>query len=349
MIHQIHPNKIRQILFISVLILLGLLLAKEMYFMLGAFLGATTLYVLLRNGMIFLVAQKKWKKWLAALTLMLISFVLLVVPLAWMASVMYDKVKPFIQDPNRVNSILEQIHQYLIQKFDIDVLNKDNVAKLNNMLLPIAQKTIGSTISALGNTFIMYLMLYFMLIGTTDVELWLRNKIPFKHANVQKIITELRNMVYSNALGIPLVALLQGLVGLIGYWIFGMQEFVLMGLLTAICSVIPVVGSMLIYIPLMIFQLSLGHTMQGIGIGLWGFILIGSIDNVARFMLQKKLANVHPLITLFGVFIGVNLFGFLGIIFGPLLIALFILLVKIYIDEFGKADADEIHLINKKG
>ena len=125
---------------------------------------------------------------------------------------------------------------------------------------------------------------------------------------------------------------------MIGYGIFGVKEFVLMGVLTAICSMIPVVGSMLIYLPLGVYQLAIGNTTNGIFLLLWGFVLIGSVDNIARFMLQKKMANMHPLITLFGVFIGVNMFGFMGIIFGPVLLSMFLLLVKIYVDEFGKAN-----------
>ena len=73
---------------------------------------------------------------------------------------------------------------------------------------------------------------------------------------------------------------------------------------------------------------------------LWGVVVIGSVDNVARFMLQKKMSDTHPLITIFGVIIGVNLFGFLGVIFGPLLLSIFILLVKVYIDEFGRAGVE---------
>ena len=71
-------------------------------------------------------------------------------------------------------------------------------------------------------------------------------------------------------------------------------------------------------------------------------IVIGSVDNVVRLLLQKKLADVHPMITLFGAIMGLNIFGFFGIIFGPLLISIFLLLVKIYIDEFGRVDADEM-------
>jgi predicted PurR-regulated permease PerM len=342
MIHQIHPNKIRQLLFIAILVLLAFVIGKQMYFLLGALLGAITFYVLMRNLMFKLITRFKWKIWVAALVMILGSIIALVIPSIWLVSIALDKLIPIINNPQLINSSFETIHTYLLNQFNVDILNASNLAKIQAQIMPIVQKTIGSTLAGLGNLFIMYLILYFMLTESVSIEMWMRKNMPFKNSNSVKVISEFRSAVYSNAVGIPIVALLQGLVGLIGYWIFGVNEFILMGIFTAVCSVIPVVGSMAVYMPLGIYQLAIGNTWQGIAILLWGFILIGSIDNVARFMIQKKIANVHPLITIFGVIIGINMFGFLGIIFGPLLLSMFALLVKVYIDEFGKTDADNI-------
>lgn len=333
--NQLHPNKIRQILFLAFLLFLGIVLAKEMYFMLAAFLGAVTLYVILRNWMIKLVTKFKFKKGLAAITLILVTLLIIILPLTWLGSITFKKLIPIIQHPEVITQTFEKIHAYLLEHFNIDILNVDNVKKLNTKLIEFAQSTIGSTMSGLGNLGIMYFLLYFMLVSVSDIESWIRNNIPFKHSNVQKVTSEFRNLVYSNAIGIPIVALAQGLVGLIGYWIFGIDEFILFGVLTAIVSVIPVVGSMAVFLPLALYQLSLGNTWQGIAIGLWGLILIGSIDNIVRFALQKRIADVHPIITIFGVLIGINMFGFMGIIFGPLMLSMFLLLSKVYIDEFG--------------
>jgi predicted PurR-regulated permease PerM len=89
-----------------------------------------------------------------------------------------------------------------------------------------------------------------------------------------------------------------------------------------------------VWVPLSIYTLSQGQQWQGIGIALWGFIAVGSVDNIARFALQKKLSDVHPLITILGVIVGISLFGFMGVIFGPILLSMFLLLTRIYNDEF---------------
>ncbi len=292
------------------------------------------------NAMNKLTDVYKWHKWIAALFLMLLSLIAIVIPTAWVVMIAVDKLTPVIKNPELINSAFNTIHEYLLAKFNLDILNESDVAKLNAKVMPALQKSIGGTLSGVGNLLMMYVILFFMLTSSNDVEMWLRKHVPFKNSNAKKVIGEFRNLVYSNAVGIPIVASLQGLVGLIGYWIFGVDQFILMGVLTAICSVMPVVGSMAVYIPLAIFQLAVGEPWQGIGVGIWGLALIGSVDNIARFMIQKKIANVHPLITIFGVIIGMNMFGVLGIIFGPLLLSMFMLLVKVYVDEYGKSAAD---------
>jgi predicted PurR-regulated permease PerM len=97
---------------------------------------------------------------------------------------------------------------------------------------------------------------------------------------------------------------------------------------------LPVVGAAVIYGPLTIMLFVQGHTGKGIAMAIWGFGVIGLIDNVFRLLINKRLGDIHPLITIFGVIIGIQLFGFIGLIFGPVLIALFILLLRIYSSEF---------------
>ena len=73
---------------------------------------------------------------------------------------------------------------------------------------------------------------------------------------------------------------------------------------------------------------------QGIILFIYGFLIVGTVDNLFRFWLQKKIGDTHPLITIFGVIIGLNLFGFIGLIFGPILLSMFLLLIQIYRHEF---------------
>ena len=143
----------------------------------------------------------------------------------------------------------------------------------------------------------------------------------------------------SNAIGIPLVAIAQGFIALIGFWIFGIEDAFFWFVIVTVGSMIPFVGTLIGILPVFLIALSTGNSFQAWGILLYGFIVVGSTDNIIRLYVLKRLDDVHPLITLIGVIIGVPIFGFIGLIFGPLLISIFMALVRIYRKDFGQSDA----------
>jgi predicted PurR-regulated permease PerM len=87
----------------------------------------------------------------------------------------------------------------------------------------------------------------------------------------------------------------------------------------------------------------IGHTPQAIGLLLYSIIITTNVDNLVRLILQKKLADVHPLITIFGVILGIHLFGFIGIILGPLIISYFFILIEFYRKD--KIEMQEIEIM----
>ncbi|RYZ20229.1 MAG: AI-2E family transporter, partial [Sphingobacteriales bacterium] len=153
--------------------------------------------------------------------------------------------------------------------------------------------------------------------------------------NIDNIWAATKVMVRSNAIGIPLLALSQGVVAAVGYIIFQVPEPLMWGVLTGVFSMLPLVGSAIIWLPICVYMFAIGEVGMGIGLLLFSVIITGSIDNVLRFTLLKKLGDVHPLITVLGVIVGLPLFGFMGLIFGPLMISYLLLLIKIYRVEFS--------------
>ena len=105
-------------------------------------------------------------------------------------------------------------------------------------------------------------------------------------------------------------------------------------MLTAFASIIPLVGTALIWIPVSIYFLIMGEWINALILLGYGGIIISQCDNLIRFLLQKKMANIHPLITIFGVVAGLPIFGFMGIIFGPLLVSLFLLFLDMFRKEY---------------
>jgi len=330
----IHQNRIRQIFFLVIIVLLGLLLFLELYTFLPALLGAITLYIVMRKWMFYLTIKKKWRKgWTAAL-LMFASLIVILLPIAVLINMLSSKITFAIQHSNELVSALKTIVADIEKRFDIEIVSDENINKLGNFITGGIPRLLGATFNTLGTIFFMYFILYFMLVNGKKMESDIYEHIPLRDENAEMLGKEVKNMVLSNAVGIPVIAVLQGIVALIGYLIIGVKEPWFWFVVTCITAMLPVVGAALAYVPLAIIFFANGDTGKGIFMLIYGFGVIGLVDNVFRFTLAKKIGNVHPLVTVFGVIIGLSVFGFIGLIFGPLLISLFLLLLKIYSNEF---------------
>jgi predicted PurR-regulated permease PerM len=100
-----------------------------------------------------------------------------------------------------------------------------------------------------------------------------------------------------------------------------------------VLSLVPVLGAFLIWIPAGILQIASGATHSGVGILIWGAVVVSSADNLVRPAIMKNMAGVHPIITLLGVFAGLSLFGFIGIVIGPLLFAMVLETARMFFRE----------------
>ena len=332
----IHQNRIRQIFFLVIIVLLGLLLFLELYTFLPALLGAITLYIVMRKWMFYLTIVKKWRKgWTAAL-LMFLSLIVILLPIGVLANMLTSKITFAIQHSNELVTALKKVVADIELRFGIAIASEENINKLGSLLTNSIPRLLSATFNTLGTIFFMYFILYFMLVNGRQMESSIYEHIPLKDENVGMLGKEVRNMVPSNAVGIPLIAILQGVVALIGYLIIGVKEPWFWFVVTCICAMLPVVGAALAYVPLAIIFFANGETGRGIAMLAFGFGVVGLADNIFRFTLAKRIGNVHPLVTVFGVIIGLSVFGFIGLIFGPLLISLFLLLLRIYSNEFIK-------------
>lgn len=332
--NTIDTNLLRQIFFIAAIVFLGIVLFRQLWFFASAFLGAVTFYVIMRNRMFYLTENRKWRRTTAAWVLMLLSFFVILVPIGILGNILYSKIADIVTHSNEYLNSLKHFADQVKDKTGYIIAKPQNIDQLGSYLAQLLPKVLGVTMNTIALIAAMYFILFFMLVNGRRMEEALYEYIPLKDANVELIGKEVRVMVISNTIGIPLIALIQGVVGLIGYLIIGINEPWLWFVATCIAAMMPVVGAALIYVPLAVSLFVSGEIGRGIAMSVYGFGVIGLVDNLFRFLLAKKLGNIHPLITIFGVIVGIQLFGFIGLIFGPLLISMFLLLLKIYSSEF---------------
>lgn len=335
--NQIKPALVRQLFVLSVIVLLGILIFKEIVPYLTGVLGAITLYVISRKWMSKLV-DKGWKKPMAATFLMVTSFIVILIPVGLIVTMLYSKIEQVVVNSERVVTAVKEQTDQIEEHFGYDISSSIDASSVANWISSNLQSLAGGTFTAFIAIGIMYFLLYYMLTNIDKLKELSRSYIPLGKENIELIARESDLSVKSNALGIPLVALFQGIVALIGFLIFGVPDPFFWFVITAVGSVIPFIGTALGIIPVTLLLLSQGNNWQAIAILIYGITVVGSTDNLIRLYLLERLSSVHPLITLFGVVVGVPLFGFIGLIFGPLLVSLFLLILRIYKNEYGTKD-----------
>lgn len=319
---------------IGFLILLGLIIFKHTRPYMSGFLGAATLYIIVNGQHKYLTQKRNIKKSLSALIIVLEVLFFILLPLTGLTFLVIDTVSGITINPGEMLNQVNEFVNNLEKKLGFNIFTPDNLAILPKAGSNILQALGNSAYLLVINIIVILFVLYYMLLNNNEFEGAIREVLPFKEDNKQILAEETRMIIQANAIGIPLLAIIQGLFAYTGYLFFGVNNAILLAILTAFSSILPLVGTMIVWIPLAVSFLLAGDYSNGLMLLAYGFLVIGGVDNVARFLLQKKLADIHPLITVFGVLVGIPIFGFWGVIFGPLLLSLFILFFNMYRHEY---------------
>ncbi len=326
--------KVSKNIFLIIILVFGLLLAVSLSDYFTAFLGSILFYVLFKSWMEKLVNHKKWKKSWAAILIIVVSFFIILLPMTLFFSMAYNKVVPIASNPNTFLPYVHQIDSTLQHKFGIKVITTQNIDVIKTKSAEIVSGALNQGFDFFSSIVMMYFFLYFMLINFNRMEAYIVLSLPFKKEKIKMFGEELKAQTFSNAIGIPLIALVQGLFGYIIYLIAGLPDAGFWGILTGFASIIPIVGTAIIWVPVCAYLFFIGDNWQGIVVILWSVLIMGSMDNVIRFLLAKRMADVHPVITVLGIILGLKYLGITGLIFGPLLISYFLILTKIYYSDY---------------
>lgn len=339
---------------IILIVFMGVVLFREFAPFMSGFLGASTVYVLIRGQMKYLTEKKRMRRSLAATLLLIESVMCFLIPIALAIWLLIGELNHANLNPTTYIEGVQHVVNLIQEKTGYNVLSTDNILSAAAYLPKIGQVLLGSVSSFIINSLVLIFVLYFMLISGPQMERYLYSLLPFNNKNKEEVMLSINMLVKSNAIGIPLLAIIQGLIAMIGYIIFGAPNPVLFGFLTCFATILPLIGTSLVWFPLAVYLAMTGDWPNAIGLAAYAIIVISNIDNLIRFILQKKMADTHPLITVFGVIIGLTLFGFWGVIFGPLLLSIFLLCVDIFRREYLQdrrliVDKEELNeIINNK-
>lgn len=326
--------KVNRYFFLAIILIFAGFLIWSLGQFLSAFISAVIFYVLTKGWVEKLVKKRGWKKSRAAILVIVVTFFIILVPIALLVTLLYNKITHVLVNPNDIINSLKHFSSIIQAKTGFQIFSSQTLSSIQSYSTQALQYILGQGLNFFTTITMMYFFLYFMIASLDRMEAAIVFYLPFKKDKIKMFGNELVAQTFSNAVGVPLIAVAQGFLAFLCFAITGLGEAGFWGVITGFCSIIPVVGGGIIWIPAAIYQFALGNTWQGVFILGWGFLLMGSIDNVIRFVLAKRMADVHPIITVLGVIMGLKYFGFIGIIFGPLLISYFLILLRIYYMEY---------------
>jgi predicted PurR-regulated permease PerM len=343
---SIFNYKQRNNIVLVAIILLGCFLVYASSGLFSSILGAIVLFTIFRPVYLHFVEKKHWNKSLVALLIILTSLIVIVIPFLSLSLMVISKISGLNSSSFPIQEWVSKIDAFAGTHLHQPKLAENTLQKLGGYATELFPSIISSAANIIVTLLLLYFLLYFMLVQIREFEAGLLKYAPFREQHALKFAQALQNSTYSNVLGQGIIAVAQGTLLANGFWIFGIPDPVFWGVIGAFISFLPVVGAPTLSIPASIILFATGHSIKGILLLVYGLLFIGNVDYVLRMIINKRIANTHPIISIIGVFIGLPLFGILGLVFGPLLLSYFILLLEIY--ETNRMAAERLKRIRNE-
>ena len=317
---------------VLLILVLGLGLAYALWPFSTGLMGALVLYVVFSPVHRGLVARRL-NAGLAAGIVVLMALVLVVGPGISFVGLVANEAQAMaagvIQSP-----LLARLRELRMGPYDIgaqiEVLGSQVVSWVGSSALRVV-----GTATRLGiQLTIAFFGLFYLLVAPAGAFTAIRPFIPFSAKNAGVLRARFRDVTFSTLVGTGVTAAVQGLLVGLAFWVTGLSNAVFWGVVTVIVAILPVVGSGLIWGPGAAALAIEGRYGWAIALAIWGVLVVGNVDNVIRPYVFRRWARIHPFITVIGAFAGINWFGLLGLLIGPLAISYFFELIRMYRDEY---------------
>ena len=311
---------------------LGLGLVYALWPFSTGLIGVPVLYIMFAPIYRWLV-RLGLKPGLAAGLVVLLGILLIVGPglsfLGVVANEAQDMATGVIRSP-----LLTRLRELRIGTYDVGAQIESLGSSLVSWVGTSAVGLIG-TATRLGiQLTISFFGLYYLLQAPEAAWRQVQPFIPFSARNAEILRERFRGVTISTLIGTLLTASIQGLLVGLAFWVTGIPNALFWGVVTVIVAILPVVGSALVWGPGVLHLALEGRYGMAIGLAIWGAVAVGNVDNVIRPMVFRRWAQIHPFITIIGAFAGIQYFGLLGLLIGPLAISYFFELIRMYKEEY---------------
>ncbi|MCA9477700.1 MAG: AI-2E family transporter [Nanoarchaeota archaeon] len=324
-------EKVRKLFATALFILVVAVVLYALLPFVNALFGSVLLYFLFRPLYLFF-HKNGLSRPLSASLVIIISLLVLIVPLGFGSTLVVQEISGGLSDPSIIVSKISAIDASL-PFVDLTSFVDNFFGVVVNFAKTLLLSAVNNITRMLIQLTIAYFLFYFMLIDSENLNDKIKSFLPFNEKNSKRLVEQFDTVTHSTVVTTGLIALLQGGLLGAGFAILGIKSAFFWGFIGILISFLPFVGIPLIWIPTALIQLFSGNLFIGFAVLAWGSFL-STIDNFLRPYIQNRVGKIHPLITLVGVFIGLPLFGILGLVIGPLLLSYALSITEMYVEEY---------------
>lgn len=279
----------------------------------------------------------------ASLLTIAIILVILIGPITYLSNILITEMRAFLErmTPERI----ESMRQYIINVRSSPLFERIS-PYIGDMVMPsqdlivegikkvgkalIERMTITNVVSLLANFLFMIFTIFFLLRDGPRFLSKTRDFMPFSEQEKDRLATQVKDMVVSTVYGGAIVAIIQGVLGGLAYYLIGINSPVMWGVAMSVMSFVPLVGTFSIWGPASLFLILTGSPMEGAGLFIFGVLVISMVDNILRPLIIGTRTKMPTILILFSVLGGIKLFGMIGFVMGPLIMAAFLSVLYIF-------------------
>lgn len=311
---------------------------------------ALIIVILFYPGYLFLLRLFKGRKIAASFLATFLVFLGLILPLTLVTTLVINQSFDFVAHMNVQDFFgylmshefyrahIEPSVNLLELKFNLRLDLPALITKVGTeavrTITTFSPQVLLQTFSFVFGFFVMHVTVFFLFIEGENLKKIIMDLSPLEASYETKLSLECKNMIHATIYGALLTALVQGVLAGFGFWMAAVPAPLVFGTLTFFMSLVPIIGSIIVWVPAALWLLIGGHTGSGIFLLIYGALVISGVDNIIKPLIMRGKAKVHILLIFFSLLGGISLFGPIGILFGPVITALFLACIRIYREDF---------------
>lgn len=287
------------------------------------------------------ILQKTRRPQLSSGLAVVLALVVMILPTIYLVSELVDQISGAYStfQADSLNQVGDYVNRITNGRVDLNAQLQPTLDQIRRSIVALAPNILGSISEFLLGLFIMFFVMFYGFREGVGFIAYLKNLLPLDEELKDSLFYELRTVTQAVLYGQVLTAVIQGGLGALGLLVFGVTNWLFWGALMIIAALLPVLGTPMIWVPSAVGLMLDGEMTRGVLLLVYGATIVMNIDNFLRPKLVSGRTKVHPVLILIGVLGGLKVFGFIGMLVGPLILAMLVALIKFYEQHYMQRGA----------